>query len=172
MSDTEHEHIEPPIAQSRRAWVRGALLGATLLVFGAIIGSSLTVMAIKRQRDAERREGPSRTTRLVDTLTSEMDLTEDQTEQINAIVSRHDEAMHEIFRTFRGEAQSEMQAMKDDIANVLTPEQKAYWQQRWDEQMEKWRKRREEERSRRGEASRRRSGDNAEERTTATPEPN
>ena len=161
MSETENEHsqLEQPAVQSRRTWVRGLLLGATLLVLGGVIGSSLTVMAINRQRDAERREGPNIPERLVRRLTSEMDLSAKQTEQIHAIVSEHHEAIRRLHEEMRPLAQNEMRAMKEEIASVLTPDQRTHWERRWKEMSEKMRKRREQERDRRGDGPRYRNPD-------------
>ena len=148
-SGNEHSPIEPAVG-GRRAWVKGTLLGVALLVMGGVIGSSLTVMAIKQQADRDRRERPNMPTRLVERLTREMDLSHEQTQQVEVIVSKRAGAIRRLHEEMRPLAQQEMRAMKEEIASILTPEQRAYWDRRWEEQSEKMRRRREQERERRG----------------------
>ena len=135
--DDELGPITQPLMQSRRTWVRGLLLGVTLLVIGGLIGSSLTVIAIKLQRDRDRFEHSRMLQRAVERITSEMALSGEQKSQINAIAALHQEILGEIQREFKKEAQTEMHSMKDEIAKVLTPDQLVHWDKNWSDIMEK-----------------------------------
>lgn len=135
--DEEIEPISEAMMRSRRTWLKGLLLGVALIVLGGVIGSSLTVMAIKQQRDRDRFEQSKMLPRLVERVTNDMDLSGQQKSQIDAIVLSHQRSLDDIHHEFRHEAEAEISELKEGIAAVLTPDQQVYWEKDWSKMLEK-----------------------------------
>lgn len=120
---------EPNVALpvSRRSWLRTTVFSVALLLSGAVIGSGVTVMVIHQRFDEARKHPEWLSRRMVDHFREKLDLTDQQTKQIREIFSDTRQRTQALRREQRTEAQAIMQQMHDDVAAVLTPEQREKW---------------------------------------------
>lgn len=132
-----------PVRPARRAWFRAILAGTALLLCGAVIGSSVAVFVVKRAVDNRRNNPESMPARAAQRITNDLDLDPEQQTHVQAIVDRRHERLGEIRREFGQASRTELRAMHEEIAAILTTEQRARWDQRWEDLMERERERRE-----------------------------
>ena len=120
-----------------RRWVR---VVAALLIFlgGMVCGGGLTVIvAVRNIRHAihHPEEVPARITRY---LTRRLDLTSDQAEQVEALIARRQANLQAIRRDAQPRVESELSALHAEIGQVLTPDQRAKWDDIFDEAVDRW----------------------------------
>ena len=89
--------------------------------FGGLVGGAATSMADRRTHKsrADRPQRPS----YVDRLGADLGLSEPQKDSVRAILERHQPAMDSLWETIRPLMQSERQAIRNQSAAMLTPEQ-------------------------------------------------
>ena len=95
-----------------------AILLAGTFILGVLIGAAATTFADRGHRRPPR---PS----YVDRLAVELSLSEPQRDSIQAVLDRHQPAMDSLWQRIRPAFQSERQAVRNEIALLLTPEQQA-----------------------------------------------
>lgn len=120
-----------------RRWLR---VVAALLIFigGMVCGGGLTVIvAVRDIRHAMRHpeEVPPRITRY---LTHRLDLSPDQADQIERLIAEHQAHFQAIRRETQPRVSAELSELREQISEVLTPEQRAKWDDIFDEAVERW----------------------------------
>lgn len=93
-------------------------------VLGGLIGGAATTLA---DRGAHKPNRPRVT--YVDRLAVDLSLSEAQRDSIQAVLDRHQPAMDSLWQKVRPMFQSERQAVRNEIALHLTPEQQAKYTQ-------------------------------------------
>ena len=129
MSEPNGENMDPLPAPGR-SWLRPLAFGTVLLISGAVIGSALTVLAMRSQTERARKDPAWLSQRAAARLVHDLDLTTEQAEQVHEIFRAH----HDRVRSFReqhGTMAREMFAnLQTEIEEVLTPEQAEKWRKR------------------------------------------
>jgi hypothetical protein len=92
--------------------------------FGGLVGGAATTMADRRTHKTRGDRPPQRPS-YVDRLGTDLGLSEPQKDSVRAILERHQPAMDSLWETIRPLMQSERQAIRNQIAAMLTPEQQA-----------------------------------------------
>ena len=106
------------ILRSRLLWL--------LLMFGsgAVVGSALTILEIKRLRTAMMSHPEAMIDRLTSDIRRDAELNDEETSRIRAIVADHHRRMMIILPQI-GE---ELDILQHDVASVLTPTQRERWE--------------------------------------------
>ncbi len=132
MGDTMSE-IESPdnlgidYVQKMHRW-RMAFFGVVILVAGIVIGGAL-MMILAPQVLIKPPPGPEFSPiMMIPRLRADLGLTDEQTEKIKPIMDKHIGKLNQLRMDARTEIGETLKQMNDEIAAVLTDEQKARWQ--------------------------------------------
>lgn len=129
MADQSHPESEQPLPVTRRAWLKTAALSVALLFSGAVIGSGVTVIALRRRAEDARQHPDWLSRRTVDRMRHKLDLSDEQTEEIRRIIAESRDRARTLRREHWDEAKALMETMHEDVSAVLTPEQRAEWEE-------------------------------------------
>lgn len=117
--------------QKMHRW-RMAFFGVVILLAGIVIGGAL-MMILAPQVLIKPPPGPEfDSTRVVPALRADLGLTDDQTEKIKPIMDKHMAKLNQLRIDARTEVGETLKQMNNEIAAVLTDEQKARWQNELD----------------------------------------
>jgi len=120
-----------------RRWVR-VLVALLIFIGGMVCGGGLTIIgAVERIHHAihHPEEVPGRITRY---LTRRLDLSDDQSHQIEQIIREHQKNLQEIRRGVQPRVEAELELLRRDISRVLTPEQRDKWDDIFDDALDRW----------------------------------
>lgn len=111
-----------------------------MLIFfsGMVCGGGLTVIvAVRNIRHAihHPEEVPARLTRY---LTRRLDLSSDQAEQVEGLIVQRQAHLQAIRRETQPRVAAELSALREEIGQVLTPDQRAKWDDIFDEAIDRW----------------------------------
>ncbi len=130
MADHATSESDQALPQTRRSWLKTAALSLALLLSGAVIGSGVTVIALRRRADEARRHPEWLSRRTLARMRDRLDLSDAQAEQIRQIFANTRRQAQMLRGEHRREARAIMDVMHEDVSAVLTPEQRAEWE-RW-----------------------------------------
>ncbi|HVC97313.1 MAG TPA: hypothetical protein VND64_26770 [Pirellulales bacterium] len=133
LSIDETHPIPPP---GRRGGGRFAVW-AFWFAMGSATGAMGAVIVINNQMDQKLRQPERWPRHMVESMRGELDLTEEQTAQVQEIVNQHHKAIGKIWADAGPRFRAELKTMEDQVAGVLSGEQ----QQRWHEWLETRRRR-------------------------------
>lgn len=132
MGDTMSE-IESPdnlginYVQKMHRW-RMAFFGMVILLAGIVIGGA-SMMILAPQMLIKPPPGPEFSPlMMIPPLRAELGLTDEQTEKIKPIMDKHMGKLNQIRMDARTEIGDTLKQMNDEIAAILTDEQKEIWQ--------------------------------------------
>jgi len=120
-----------------RRWVR-ILVALLIFVGGMVCGGGLTIIgAVERIHHAihHPEEVPGRITHY---LKRRLDLSDDQTQQVEQIIREHQKNLQEIRRGVQPRVEAELELLRQDISQVLTPEQRDKWDDIFDDAVDRW----------------------------------
>jgi len=127
----------PPMTLRPRRWPR--IVAALLIFFGGMVcGAGLTVIVAVRNFHHtihHPEEVPARLTRY---LTRRLDLTSDQAEKVESLIARRQEDLQAIRREAQPRVAAELAALREEIGQVLTPDQREKWDDIFDEAIDRW----------------------------------
>lgn len=113
--------------QKMHRW-RMAFFGMVILVAGIVIGGAL-MMILAPQMLIKPPPGPEfDSMRVIPLLRADLGLTDEQTEKIKPIMDKHMAKLNQLRMDARTEIGETLKQMNDEIAAVLTDEQRAKWQ--------------------------------------------
>ncbi len=134
---TAPEPAASPARRPRRRWL-WALLGLLIFALGAVVGAAGTLLVVRvRVRHALQQpdELPQRITgRLRGTLA----LTDEQAEQVRAILERRYAELARIRRFAQPRVEAQLEWVRKEVADVLTPDQAARWREHFDRFRRVW----------------------------------
>ncbi|HEV3002868.1 MAG TPA: hypothetical protein VGX78_00335 [Pirellulales bacterium] len=130
----EVRRLPPP---RRRGWGRYAIW-ALFFATGMVCGAMGAVIVVDRDMQREVAQ-PSHDwpRRMLESMNKELDLTSEQTAQVERIVELHRKAIGKIWGDVRPRFDAELKTMEGQVAGVLSDDQK----QRWHEYLETRRRR-------------------------------
>jgi hypothetical protein len=126
-----------PIPRPGRRGVGRFAVWTFFFAVGAATGAMGAVIVINNQMDHELRQPERWPRHMVASMQSELDLTEEQTAQVQKIVDEHHKAIGKIWADAGPRFRAELKTMEEQVASVLSGEQ----QQRWHEWLETRRRR-------------------------------
>lgn len=119
---------------TRSSTTRATLLLLAAFIAGALVGGA-TMMVADKARHEDRGNTRERSG-YVERLTTELGLTSEQRQAVEAILERHAPRMDSVWRAVRTSPEMAMvtQAIRDDIRSQLTAEQQERYQAMLDRQ--------------------------------------
>ncbi|MEW6367785.1 MAG: hypothetical protein AB1714_24405 [Acidobacteriota bacterium] len=116
---------------ARRVPWRAVLLGFAILVCGAIIGSSLTLIAVRRALVDAYVHPEREPERAVARMKKSLRLSDEQAAKVGEIVDRHFVVLLSIRREAQPRVAKELHEMKQEVEAVLNEEQTREWRKRF-----------------------------------------
>ncbi|MFH1092165.1 MAG: hypothetical protein V1742_11420 [Pseudomonadota bacterium] len=115
----EKEESRTLLKKPRRRWLPTILLGVAILVCGLVLGSGITVGAVWRVIHKSFRDPVRLTERIVRHMQRNLDLNEEQARKVKMILEKRMPA----FVKLRRQVREELEQVRRELAEVLTPEQ-------------------------------------------------
>jgi Spy/CpxP family protein refolding chaperone len=121
------DNLNIDVVQKLHRW-RMAFFGMVILIAGMVIGGA-SMMILVPQKLIKPPPGPEFDSMImIPPLRRDLNLTTEQTEKIKPIMDKHMSKLNQIRMNARTEIGDTLKQMNDEIAAVLTDEQKAIWQ--------------------------------------------
>lgn len=117
---------DPPAQSSPRRWLKWALL-VVIFVAGAAVGAAGSALLIRWRIAAVLSQPEQIPDRVVPILRHRLSLTDEQTEQVAAIVRRRYTALEEVRSEFTPRVVTELRLLRREVDAVLSPDQKQRW---------------------------------------------
>jgi hypothetical protein len=114
------------VLRSRRPW-RQVLMALVIFLGGAACGSAITIVITARFIHHSLAHPEQATEHITRRLTSRLNLTAAQSEQVRQVVGRRQSALAEIRRDIQPRLEAELSALEAEIDSVLNGEQRAEW---------------------------------------------
>ena len=129
MSDTDkHDNLAIDYVQKLHRW-RMAFFGVVILLAGIVIGGA-SMMILVPHRLIKPPPGPEfESFRMIPPLQRDLGLTPEQADKIKPIMDKHIDKLNQIRMNARTEIGDTLKQMNEDIAAILTDEQRQKWQQ-------------------------------------------
>ncbi|HUO06801.1 MAG TPA: hypothetical protein VM008_00580 [Phycisphaerae bacterium] len=127
----------PPPPKNRRKWL-AAILVFFVFIAGMMVGSGLTIaVAVHRLQIAFRHpeEVPARLTTFLD---KRLHFSREQAIEVQRLIAKRQSRLQEIRRQVQPQIQSELDALRQEISDVLTPSQQAKWDRLYSEAVRTW----------------------------------
>lgn len=136
---TSHDNEPRPwAASSRKSWILAVSLMSAAFFFGAVVGAVVTGRFLwEKQIDALQRprfEMP----RVMGHMRDNFDLTEEQAERLETVFSDHHEKIWGIREEVRPEIEMEIESLRRQVEEILTPEQAKRWGDRFNDEKRRW----------------------------------
>lgn len=118
-----------PAASSRIRQRRWLSLAIMLVVFcsGAAIGSGLTTISIEKDLGNRWRNPTEARERMLTALRRDLDLSDPQSETIEQILEKHDQAVKKVWAGTRPQMRALVKQLDEQIAGELTADQQPQW---------------------------------------------
>ena len=117
-----------PPASPRPRRRTAILIGAFIFICGMLAGAATTFITLDRMMSQRFKHPEKMVEKMVDDLSVKLDLTAEQKTQVTAIMQQNRDNMDKLFREeIRPKVDAEFNALKTNVAAVLTPEQAAKW---------------------------------------------
>jgi len=108
------------------------------LLCGLVIGSGATVLLIRGAVQRMVEHPDLLPERVLQRMDSQLDLDDGQRAAIEAIVAERVAAFRAIRARVRPEIQAEFDSLREEVSEVLTPEQRKEWEARFDAIRARW----------------------------------
>lgn len=122
----------------RRPWRRNLALGLIILVCGAVIGSMITAVTLRRGPMHEMRRMEDLPQKIASEMRREFGLSAEQEQQLKGIFEEHGKKLSDIRREVQPRVESEHESLRKAVETVLTPEQAGKWQKKFDQMRKPW----------------------------------
>ena len=119
---TPREAPPEPRSSRRRRTLKLALLGVGIFACGCLVGVGVAAASMQRGMSRAMRDPSRLSARIVSHMRGKLDLTDDQAEKARAILTRRHLAIRDAVR-------GNLDAMHEEICEVLTREQAAVWEE-------------------------------------------
>lgn len=128
MTDSNTDNFTPQTKRMRRVrlWAI-ALLGLILFIAGGAVGGGTSTIIILNSLHHKTYNSRWATHKITMRLQRRLDLTRAQTNKINHIVETHQHNIKEFRHSAHQNIETQLQQMRDEIAQVLTEKQRKKW---------------------------------------------
>jgi hypothetical protein len=127
MTEVSASSPAPALAPSRRRRWRTWLFALFIFLGGAALGSALTAGAIFRSFRHAMMHPEEAPQRITARLKSGLDLTNEQADQVRAIITRRQQSLMQIRRDVQPRVELELDQLESEIAAVLYAGQQEVW---------------------------------------------
>ncbi len=126
------ESAAPAPPKSRSRVPVQILLGIAILLCGMLIGAGATVLVGRTVIVPGGRPPAQASGAIARQMSRRLNLTPQQQTEVRRILREHMERVNQIRNEGRQEAKAEFDAMRDEVAKVLTPQQAQMWRREFD----------------------------------------
>jgi len=126
-----------PTAPKRRRWLT-VLLAILIFGAGAVSGAAVTMAAFVHRMQFVLHHPEGLPGRIVSRLERSLNLDEAQKPKVEAIVAKRQEAMMGLRREFEPHLMKEMDTLRAEVGDVLTPPQRERWERMFDSFRARW----------------------------------
>jgi hypothetical protein len=134
---TAPEPAASPARCPRRRWL-WALLGLLIFALGAVVGAAGTLLVVRVRVRHALQQPDKLPQRIAGRLRGTLDLTDEQAEQVRAILDRRYAELARIRRFAQPRVEAQLEWVRKEIADVLTPDQAARWREHFDRFRRVW----------------------------------
>jgi Spy/CpxP family protein refolding chaperone len=127
--------VSPPPRRRKR---RSILLGIAILLGGMCIGSGLTLRVLWTQVTSLVQHPEQLPERAAQRMTRTLDLTPEQETRLKAVLTERQQGIETLRREIHPRMQAEMEKLRAEVAAILTPDQAARWNQRFEQLRARW----------------------------------
>jgi hypothetical protein len=125
-----------PRAKQRR-WVT-LLLAVMIFAAGLVTGAGLTVLVVAKRVQYAIQHPETAPARISAVLQRRLGLDDAQKEQVESIVAKRQVELLAIRRDYQPRVTAELEQLRDEIGEVLTPSQRERWTELFDEYRNRW----------------------------------
>lgn len=121
----------PQTVKPKRRWIRQLTYSLIILLCGFVIGSAFTLNFVWK-RFVEGFQRPEEISgRVLNRMKWTLELTDEQEKQISEIFREHEQKIRDLRMEYQPLIHAEMDNLKNEIDDVLTPEQAEKWGERF-----------------------------------------
>jgi hypothetical protein len=131
------EPVRLPEVPKRRRWL-SVLLGIVIFVSGLAVGGGATFIVLRNRVLQAIRHPEAEPARIADTLRHRLDLTPQQTSQVEEIVRAREGALLKIRRDVQPRVVVELDLVEEQVAGVLNDRQREKWHKLFSELRATW----------------------------------
>lgn len=142
VSDTPDQPVLPATALPRRQTALTMLLGAVILLGGIAMGLGAAMLWLKPNGPPPHIRRDRSAAALAAEIAETCDLTDQQSEKVRQIVAKRLDALRDIRQDMSQQVLAQHAKLRQEMKDVLTPEQFERWSKRLDRVQERWRLRR------------------------------
>jgi hypothetical protein len=136
--ENRSENLSPPRQRRWRSILHSCLLSMVLLVCGAGIGAGLTLVIVVRHAKYAIHHPEIFPSHAAARLRHLLDLSDQQTAQVESILRERQKAIQKIHQRVRPEFEAQLAGIEKDIAAVLKPDQAKEWRAWMEEKRRTW----------------------------------
>jgi hypothetical protein len=136
--ETPGEHLAPPRKCRWRSIVHSSILAVVLLLCGGGIGAGVTLLMVVRHAKFVIHHPEVFPPHAAARLRHLLDLSDDQTAQVESILRERQKAIQKIHQRCRPDFLAEIDGIENDIAAVLKPDQAKEWRAWMEEKRRTW----------------------------------
>jgi Spy/CpxP family protein refolding chaperone len=127
-------------APSKKGRLKAVALGIVILLCGALLGSGITLVAVKRMMNVIHTPGEV-AKRITERMQRKLDLSPEQHRRVLAILRAREKSLRTLLGRIQPQIEKELWKTREEVAAVLNPEQAQKWLNRFDVIHERWKKR-------------------------------
>lgn len=127
------EAAKPTIAspvRKRHSWIKTLFLASVVFLAGGVAGGAGTLMFIHRHLSDFIRHPADAPLKIIPILKRRLRLDEEQTVKVEAIVREHHLNLQEIRNETTPRVRAEIDAIKTEVSEILTAQQRELWDRR------------------------------------------
>jgi len=132
----EGRELLPP-RRGRRTWLMILMCGV-ILVCGIAIGSGVTLWVLQHRGLRAFRHPEKTPEAIMERLRSKLDLTDEQARRVEEILREHQKSLHAIRREVHPRFMAEFDKLRNEVSEVLTPEQAKKWVVHFESRRPRW----------------------------------
>lgn len=135
---TANEQSQTALPRPRRHWLASFLLAIVIFAAGLLAGVAGTSVAIHRITLSRLHNPQLMPERLAKHMKRRLRLNDQQAAEVQKIFEKHQQSLSGLYAQVRPQMDADMDQLKKEIDEVLTPAQAAKWDKRFDYMRDKW----------------------------------
>lgn len=135
--EAQQESPATPLYPPKKRWWRDIFLGLTLFLCGMLVGGVVTTRIIIHRATTLRHEGVD-TRRALSRLERILDLSPEQTTQVQQILGEGMRELRQIREDVRPQVNEALKAVREDVETLLDEKQKELWDIHFETMRKQW----------------------------------
>lgn len=139
MNEQSHTQVSQPLPppERRRRWLT-ILLALVIFAAGVVSGGGLAVLFLVNRLQYAIHHPEVAPARIAATLDRRLGLDDEQEQQVEQIIARHQTEIAAIRRQFQPQIMQQLDQVRDEVAAVLTEPQREKWSQLFEQFQSRW----------------------------------